>query len=127
MKSILAVALGGAAGSVLRYLVGLALLRSGVSALHWGTFTVNVSGALALGFLARYWGPPHGTPTLFLLLTVGVCGGFTTFSTFTLDMFTMVERGAPGRAAVYALASVSLSLAALALGYQLARSLRPLP
>lgn len=127
MKSVLAVALGGAAGSVLRYLVGLALVRSGFGALHWGTFAVNVSGALALGFLARYWGPPHATPTVFLLLTVGVCGGYTTFSTFTLDMFTMVERGSPGRAALYALASVCVSLAALALGYHFARSLRPLP
>ena len=69
MKSVLAVALGGV-GSVLRYLVGALLLRSGMSALPWGTFAVNVSGALALGFLARYFGPPHGSSTLFLGLTL---------------------------------------------------------
>jgi fluoride exporter len=125
--SLLVVALGGAVGSVLRYLVGAALLRPGVPALPWGTFTVNVTGSLALGFLARYFGPPHGSPALFLALTVGLCGGYTTFSTFTLDMLTMVERGAASRALLYALTSVVASYAALVLGYQLARALRPLP
>jgi CrcB protein len=98
-----------------------------VSALPWSTFTVNVTGALALGFLARYFAPPHGSPTLFLALTVGLCGGYTTFSTFALDMFTLAERGEFGRAVLYAVASVALSYGALALGYQAARMLRPLP
>jgi CrcB protein len=127
VKSLLVVALGGALGSVLRYLVGLAFLRAGVTALAVATFTVNVTGSLALGFLARYLAPPHGSTTMFLALTVGLCGGYTTFSTFTLDMFTLAERGAAGRAVLYALASVAVSYAALALGYQIARTLRPLP
>src|SRR5687768_7542864 len=100
MKSILFVALGGALGSVLRYLVGIAFLRPGFNDLPWGTLAVNVSGALALGFLARYFAPPHASPALFLALTVGLCGGYTTFSTFTLDMFTLVERGSASRAIV---------------------------
>ncbi len=126
MTPVLAVALGGAVGSVLRYWVGLAVLRGGYGP-PLGTFVVNVAGALALGFLARYFAPPHGSQVLFLALTVGLCGGFTTFSTFSLDMFTLVERGAAGRAAFYALASVGLSYFALWLGYLTARALRPLP
>jgi CrcB protein len=120
------VALGGATGSVLRYLVGALLLRPG-PVIPWSTLAVNVVGSLALGFLARYFAPPHGSQTLFLALTVGLCGGFTTFSTFSLDMFTLVERGALGRALLYALASVALSYGALVIGYQVARTLRPLP
>jgi len=123
----MAVALGGALGSVLRYLVGAAFLRPGMGDLPWGTFTVNVTGALALGFLARYFAPPHASTSLFLALTVGLCGGYTTFSTFALDMYTLAERGALGRAILYALMSVVVSYAALAIGYQLARGLRPLP
>src|SRR5687768_13399553 len=99
------------------------MLRQGLTGLPWGTFAVNVTGSLALGFLARYFGPPHGSETLFLALTVGLCGGYTTFSTFTLDMLTMVERGEAGRAAIYAVASVLVAYAALALGYQAARVL----
>ena len=127
LSTLLAVALGGALGSVLRYGVSAALLRPDFDWFPWGTLTVNVTGSLALGFLARYFGPPHGSDTLFLALTVGLCGGYTTFSTFTLDMLTMVERGAAGRAALYAILSVAAAYAALFLGYQAARALRPLP
>jgi CrcB protein len=91
----------------------------------WGTLAVNVSGSLALGFLGRYFAPPHGLPVVFLFLTVGLCGGFTTFSTFTLDAFTLVERGESVRAAVYVLASVAVSYVALMVGYVAARALRP--
>jgi CrcB protein len=126
LTSVLAVAAGGALGSVLRYGFGLALLRGGASSTV-ATFSVNVTGALALGFLGRYFAPPHGSQVLFLALTVELCGGYTTFSTFTLDMFTLVERGEVARAVVYALASVALSYGALVVGYQVARALRPLP
>jgi CrcB protein len=127
LRALVAVALGGAIGSALRYAVGAALLRPGLAGLPWGTLAVNVTGSLALGFLARYFGPPHGSETLFLALTVGLCGGYTTFSTFTLDMMTMVERGEAGRAALYAAVSVLLAYGALAVGYGAARALRPLP
>ena len=91
----------------------------------WGTLAVNVAGSLALGFLGRYFAPPHGSHSVFLLLTVGFCGGFTTFSTFSLDSFTLIERGASMRALGYVLASVVFSYAALVGGYMAARSLRP--
>jgi CrcB protein len=127
MSSVLTVALGGAFGSVLRYWVGSAFLKAGMTGFPWSTFTVNVTGSLALGFLARYLGPPAGSSTVFLALTVGVCGGYTTFSTFTLDLHTMMARGSVGRALLYAAASVLLSYGALFAGYQWAKALRPLP
>ena len=126
MIEVLAVALGGAIGSALRYLASGAFVRQGIE-FPWGTFTVNVTGALLMGFLARYFAPSHGSPLLFLALTVGICGGYTTFSTFSLEMFTLVERGAAARAVTYALASIVFTYAALAVGCLAARSLRPLP
>lgn len=125
MLPLAAVAIGGAVGSALRYLVNEWLLKSTGAALGYGTLLVNVTGALALGFLARFLAPPHGSHLMFLALTVGLCGGYTTFSTFSLDMLTFVERGQALRAAAYAFASVALAYGALAFGYGLARSLRP--
>jgi CrcB protein len=120
----LAVLVGGAIGSTLRYAAGVWLTSASLN-FPWGTLAVNVSGSLALGFLGRYFAPPHGLPVVFLFLTVGLCGGFTTFSTFTLDAFTLVERGESVRAAVYVLASVAVSYVALMVGYVAARALRP--
>lgn len=92
----------------------------------WGTALVNVTGSLALGFLGRYFAPPNGSHPLFLFFTVGLCGGYTTFSTFALDAFTLVERGALARAAAYVLGSVVVSYVALVIGYMAARAWRPL-
>jgi fluoride exporter len=125
MTHAAAVAFGGAVGAVLRYFAGVAALRLGFVTLPVGTFTVNVVGSLALGFLGRYFAPPNGSPTLFLGLTAGLCGGFTTFSAFSLDLLTMIERGQPGRAILYAIASVTISLAALTVGVLAARNLHP--
>ncbi len=127
MKPVLAVALGGAIGSVLRFMVANLILKSTGGTIGYGTLVVNVTGALALGFLARFWAPPHGSHLTFLALTVGLCGGYTTFSTFSLDMFTLVERGQVTKAILYAVGSVVLSYGALASGYFAARILRPLP
>ena len=122
--SWLAVMLGGALGSALRFAVGGWLQPASLS-FPWGTFAVNVTGSFALGFLGRYFAPPHGGHATFLLLTVGFCGGYTTFSTFALDAFTIVERGAPLRAGLYVLGSVAASFLAVIAGYVIARSLRP--
>lgn len=125
MKVFAAVALSGGVGTALRYLVGVAALRAGITTVPIGTFAVNVIGSLALGFFARYFAPPHGSTTVFAALTVGLCGGFTTFSTFALDLLAMVERHQAARAAAYAVSSVLLSYFALALGFIIARSLKP--
>ena len=121
----LAVLAGGAIGSALRYAIAGVWLTPTSLSFPWGTLVVNVTGSMALGFLARYFAPPHGSHALFLFLTVGICGGFTTFSTFTLDAFALVERGAVLRATVYLAASVALSYVALIAGYVGARALRP--
>jgi CrcB protein len=118
----IAVVAGGALGAALRYAVGSLWLAG---AFPWGTLVVNVTGSFALGFLARYFGPPHASHTAFLFLTVGLCGGYTTFSTFTLDTFALVEGRAVLRALAYVAASVLISYTALVLGYHLARLIRP--
>ena len=109
-----AVALGGAIGSALRYLLGLALPRAGI-VVPWGTLLVNVAGAFALGWLLRALpasAVSPASPALRLALTVGLCGGFTTFSAFSVETLALLEAGATARALLYVAASVLLSVAA---------------
>jgi CrcB protein len=120
----LAVLAGGAIGSALRYAIGGVWLTPVSLAFPWGTLLVNVSGSMALGFLGRYFAPPQASHALFLFLTVGICGGYTTFSAFTLETFALIERGATLRATAYVAASVVLSYVALFAGYAAARALR---
>jgi CrcB protein len=121
----LAVLVGGAAGSALRYAVAGIWLQPASLNFPWGTLLVNVTGSFALGFLGRLAAPPHASHSVFLLLTVGFCGGYTTFSTFSLDTFTIIERGEPMRAGLYVLGSVVASFIAVVIGYSLGRALRP--
>ena len=119
--TLVQVAIGGAAGAVLRYLTGLAALRVLGPGFPWGTLTVNVVGSflmglIAVGLLARD-AQAHSS-----LLMTGLLGGFTTFSAFSLDAASLVERGEPLLACLYVAASVGASLAALALGLAIARS-----
>lgn len=116
------VALGGAVGAVGRFLVNVGLLRLIGPGFPWGTLTVNVLGSLIMGLLWVVL-DARGAMRLAPLLMTGVLGGFTTFSAFSLDAVTMVERGQPGLAAAYVLASVTLSVAALWAGILLARGL----
>ncbi|MBN8631292.1 MAG: fluoride efflux transporter CrcB [Rhodobacterales bacterium] len=108
------IALGGAVGSILRY-----LMVSAIGA-PLGTAAVNVLGSFAIGVLFVLLGSREGWQ--FLLIT-GLLGGFTTFSAFSLDTLKLVQGGQPLQAAAYVLGSVILSLIAVALGVALARSL----
>ncbi len=120
MNSLLSVMAGGAIGAALRFLVGAALpARAGWP---WGTFTVNLAGGFAMGLLAAYVMRGQASEALRLFVGVGILGGFTTFSAFSLEGFQMVERGAWGMATGYALASVIGSIAALAAGYHVVRA-----
>lgn len=115
------VALGGGAGAVLRYQLGRAMTHwlgpNTVTAFPWATLTVNVIGSLAMGllagFLARHG---HGGEHWRLLLGVGLLGGFTTFSAFSLELMLLIERGQPALALTYATVSVLTGLTALYLG-----------
>ena len=121
----LAVALGGALGSLLRYGIAGVWLSTSSLDFPWGTMAVNITGSFALGFLGRYFAPPHAPHAWFLFFTVGICGGYTTFSTFALDSFTLVERGVTARAASYVVLSVIGAYIAVVAGYSAARTLRP--
>jgi CrcB protein len=122
MPNLLIVMLGGAFGAGARHLVGsLALARFGPG-FPWGTLTVNLAGGLLMGLLAGWLARAGGNEGARLFLAVGVLGGFTTFSAFSLETFLMIERGQYGLAAAYAGASVLGSVALLFLGLWVVRT-----
>lgn len=118
MMQLLLVAVGGAVGSVARYGVGLAAARLFGLAFPWGTLVVNVLGGLAMGWLAARVGPMQ--ENMRLLVGVGVLGGFTTFSTFSLETVRLMQQQ-PGLGIAYVAASVVLSVGACWLGLSLGR------
>ena len=125
MNTLVLVAVGGAAGAVARYLIGLQTLRLFGAAWPYGTLAVNVLGGFLMGALAGLLAIRGGPDQekLRLLLGVGVLGGFTTFSAYSLEVFAMIERRAWLQAATYSLGSVVLSVAALFAGLWLIRRL----
>lgn len=118
----LAVALGGAIGAVLRYAVYLWSLSWNASAFPAGTFAVNIIGSFLIGLL---WttGSPWNAQTKALVFT-GVLGGFTTFSTFSLEVSTLFKDGDSRTAIIYLLGSVVLGLAAAGAGMLLGQRLQ---
>ena len=126
LAASLYVAAGGGLGAWLRLLVGrgwtalLGPVRAGV--FPYGTLTVNVLGSLAMGllvgFLARHGSHGEGTR---LFVAVGILGGFTTFSSFSLDAVTLIERGQSGLALFYMLLSLVAGVLGLFAGLQLMR------
>jgi CrcB protein len=124
MMPVLAVALGGALGSVARYLVVGQMTRWGGAAFPWGTLTVNVIGGLAIGVLAETialkWSV---TQEMRLFLITGILGGFTTFSAFSLEVVALIDRGEQGAAVAYVIASVVLSVGAVFAGMALIRGM----
>jgi CrcB protein len=113
-QSILAVAVGGSLGSVARYLVGIGSGKWFGTDFPWGTLIINVTGSFLIGLFvslfALKWDLP---PAVRVFLTVGICGGYTTFSTFSLDTFYLIERGETLAAGAYMIGSVILSVGAL--------------
>jgi CrcB protein len=115
------VALGGAIGALLRYQSGRLMTHwlgpNVVTAVPWATLTVNVVGSLVMGalagFLARHG---QGGEQWRLFVGVGLLGGFTTFSSFSLELMLLIERGQAFQALTYALVSVLAGLTALYIG-----------
>ena len=110
--------LGGGTGSVLRYLVGLWI---GSATFPWATFAVNAVGSFAIGLLGGWASRFGGGEALRLSLTVGLCGGFTTFSTFSKESLALIESGSYGLFTLYVAGSVALGIVATALGFWLAK------
>lgn len=116
------VAIGGGAGALARYQVGRGMTHwlgpQVVTAFPWATLTVNVIGSLAMGLLAG-WLARHGAEgaeNYRLLVGVGLLGGFTTFSAFSLELMLLIERGQPATAFAYGAVSVLAGLSALYIG-----------
>ena len=120
------VALGGAIGSVLRYQTGRAMTQwlgpQMVTTFPWATLAVNALGSLLMGLLAG-WLARHGEggDQFRLLLGVGLLGGFTTFSAFSLELVLMMERGQYVFAALYLILSVALGVTGLIFGLAVMR------
>ncbi len=124
MTRFLLVAIGGAVGSMARYGVGLLAGRMvPASGWPWGTLVVNVVGGLAMGLLVGWLGLRAGAAqeTVRVFAAVGILGGFTTFSAFSLETVSMIERRDYGLAAAYVGLSVVLAIAAVFAGLIVAR------
>jgi CrcB protein len=123
LSTISFVALGGAIGASLRFLTGIGMLRLfGQTGFPFPILTVNVFGSFLMGMfvvVAANRGLTHYAP----FVMTGLLGGFTTFSAFSLETMTLIERGQVGSAMLYVALSVALSVGGLALGLFLARSM----
>lgn len=129
LPASLLVALGGGTGALLRFHLGRVvgkLFPVAATAFPWATLAANVIGSLLMGLLAG-WLARHGADKGIgaegwrLLLGVGLLGGFTTFSSFSLEIVLLWERGAPGLAAIYAGVSLAAGIAGLFLGLTIMR------
>jgi CrcB protein len=118
----MAIGCGGFVGAVSRHFVAEAVTRLLGSGFPWGILTTNVLGGLLMGILVETLALKASLPhEVRLFLATGVLGGFTTFSTFSLEVMLLYERGETGLALLYAVVSVVLSVGALALGLTLVR------
>ena len=119
---VLYVALGGAIGSVARYLLSTAVHRYTEAGFPYGTFTVNIIGCAAFGLVIGF--AEHRidlTPAVRAFFLVGILGGFTTFSAFTFDTHELLRASAFLRAAFNAVGQITLGLVALWIGYAVAK------
>lgn len=124
LSNIPYVAVGAAIGGVLRYLATVYIQGRSGPAFPVATMLINISGSLLLGFLAAYMAETRLIdPQLGLLLTTGLCGGYTTFSTFTYETMTLMRTGEYRRAAVYITLSVVLGVVGAIGGFAGARGL----
>lgn len=124
VQLLAAVAIGGSLGSVARYLVAIGAGRLVGIEFPWGTLAINIVGSFLIGVFAESFALSWNVSQVMrVFLTVGICGGFTTFSTFSLDAIVLMQRGELWSAGAYIAASVALSILALFGGLLLVRAL----
>jgi CrcB protein len=123
MRNLILIMLGGGIGAGFRYGVGTLALRQLGPDFPWGTWIVNLSGGLLGGILAAYLvGKGDAAEPLRLFLAVGLLGGFTTFSAFSLEAVQLIQRGEAALAGAYVALSVAGSLLMTVLGFWAARA-----
>jgi CrcB protein len=122
-SALLAVAIGGAAGSVARYVLGAAVQTRAGAGFPYGTLFVNITGSFLLGALSMWLVARAAAPEVRLLLMIGLCGGYTTFSSFAYESALMLQDGRLVRTGTYVAASVVLTIAAMFAGFSVARAL----
>ena len=114
---LLMVALGGGLGAVLRFVVASAIQSPVWPGYPWGIFIVNITGGLAMGLIVELAALKISmTPEMRAFLTTGILGGYTTFSTYSLDSVLLIQRGAYASAAFYIVGSALLSILAVFAG-----------
>lgn len=125
MMNLVYVAAGGAIGSVLRFLLQHVVGEAAGKDFPYGTMLVNITGSFAMGALIGWLAraTPQNPEDIRLFVAVGVLGGFTTFSSFSLDAITLFEQGRLGAMSAYIFASVICSLLGLLAGLQLVKAL----
>lgn len=123
MRQVLYIALGSGLGGVLRYLLDWVALQGGQFLFPVSTFVVNISGSLLIGYLAGLWATAGAStvhPHKWHFWVTGLCGGFTTFSTFSWQVLHLVQEGEGTLAGAYAAGSVAFGLLAVWFGLSLA-------
>ena|SRR5476649_2009559 len=123
MGVVLAVGVGGGLGALARYFIAGAVQPAG-AVFNWGIFVVNISGGFLMGLIVEASALKLNlSPDLRAFLTVGILGGYTTFSTFSLDSALLLQKGEYLQAAAYMIGSVVLSILALFAGLWIVRSI----
>ena len=124
LKTILLVGIGGAIGSIFRYATHWATTKFFQGSFPFSTFLVNILGSLLIGLFIGYLGKyfPENHPLKFLLI-VGFCGGFTTFSSFALENYNLLQNNHQIIAYIYIVSSIILTITAVGLGSYLSRYL----
>ena len=118
LQSVLIVGTGGFLGSVGRYLITYVIKKQGVSVFPIATLTINLAGSLLIGLIMAAAFTENVNHQMRLLLATGFCGGFTTFSTFSFEFFSLLQNGHNGYALLYAGASLVLGLLTVWLGFK---------
>jgi CrcB protein len=124
MGVIAAVGVGGGIGALIRYYVASWIQPAWWPGFPFGIFVVNITGGLVMGLLTALMALKlNVSPEMRAFLTTGILGGYTTFSTFSLDSALLIERGAWGQAALYVIGSAVLSILAIFVGFWAVRAI----